>query len=205
MIAKRKIEHLSEENILINSAILKQLKDNNKIQPTPPSRDETLQSLKSEIEMIISSGKNYSYKSPQEVFEDQLMKEFQKDSTAPPFIRSAVGKLRVRDPLIFSVGKHHLMNYEALAEARDMVRENLKEERLRKEEEERIEREEKERKRQERIRIAQEKKAKRRPWSKSPQKEEKKYPWEVNNFVSPVSTFTSQTPIVLPPRQSSIF
>lgn len=197
LIAKRKLGHLCEENLLINSAILKQLKDGGKVNPLPPAKDESLQRLKSEIEMLVCSGKNYSYKSPEEAFEEQLLKEFDHEESAPGYIRSALGRLRSRDPLIFTSGKHHMMNYDALAEARDFVREELSKENSRKAEQDRLESEEKERKRQERIRIAEEKKAKRRPWSKPPKKEETSSPFDFHfHFASPTSTISA--PIYAP-------
>lgn len=201
MIAKRKVEHLSEENILINTTILRQLRAPATIQPIVPSKDETLQKLKAEVEMLVSSGKNYSYFSPEELFEEQLLKEFSHEPAAPPMVHAAVVKIRSRDPLGFTSGKHHCMNYEALAEARDVVRTLVDEDNRRKAEIDRLEQEEKERKRQEKIRLAKEKKAKRRPWSKSPEKEEPKPPFGVTFNPSPLK---NPTPPLLPPPQISI-
>lgn len=204
LIAKRKLDHLNEENILINTSILKHLKNGGKVNPVSPSKDEGLQKLKSEIEMLVSSGKNYSYKSPEEAFEEQLLKEFSHEESAPGYIRTAVGRLRSRDPLIFTSGRHHMMNYDALAEARDYVRDELRVQRENREKQERLEREEKERRRQERIRIAQEKKARRRPWSKSNQKEENRDSPFSGLFASPTSTLSTGKPIALPPSLSPI-
>ena len=92
--------------------------------------------------------------------------------------------MRAKDPLGFTIGKHHSMNFDALAFARDQIRNQLTDEKTKKEEQDRIEKEEMERKRQERIRLAKEKKAKRRPWSKSPEKEENKSPFDFG-YASP--------------------
>ena len=92
------------------------------IQPKPPAKDESLQKLKSEIEMMITSGKIYIYKSPEQEFEEHLHREFKHNPDSPAKIRSHMSELRSKDPLVFAAGKHHSLNFEELVRAKEKIR-----------------------------------------------------------------------------------
>ncbi len=134
------------------------------IQPKPPAKDESLQKLKSEIEMLITSGRNYAYKSPEQEFQEHLTREFRDQPDSPSKIRSYVSGMKSKDPLSFSSGKHHSLNYDALVRAKEHIRREIDNEKRDKEERQRIEEEEKQRKLEAKIQREFEKKIKRQPW-----------------------------------------
>lgn len=140
------------------------MKDMTPIQPKPPAKDESLQKLKSEIEILITSGRNYAYKSPEQEFEEHLTREFREHPESPSKIRSVISGMRTKDPLSFSTGKHYSLNYDALVRAKEHIRNEIDNERRDREERQRIEIEEQERKRQAKIQKELDKKLKRQPW-----------------------------------------
>jgi hypothetical protein len=135
----------------------------------PSAKDENLKKLKSEIEMIVTSAKNYSYKSPQAEFEEHLVREFGDDEKTVQKIKMWILKFRSTNPHGFTVGKNYNLNYDALVGAKEDIRLEQELERNKQEDEEKRERELKDAIRLEKARIAREKKEeekRRKPWLK---------------------------------------
>lgn len=155
---------------MTENTIFKQLKFMSPVSAKPSAKDESLKKLKSEIEMIVTSAKNYAYKSPQAEFEEHLVREFGDDEQTLQKIKMWLLKFRATNPHGFTTGKNYNLNYDALVGAKDDIRLELELERKKQEEEEKRERELKEAIRLEKARIAREKKEeekRKKPWLKS--------------------------------------
>lgn len=85
------------------------------------SRDETSQKLKSEIQLIVSSSKNYAYRSPDQVFQQRLMQEYLFKPDAPKIIEQVVRDLKRQNPSQFSKGKDEKFNYELFVKVKDDI------------------------------------------------------------------------------------
>jgi hypothetical protein len=166
---------------------MKHLKAMTPVQPKPPSKDEGLQKLKSEIELLVTSGQKHIYKSPEEEFKEHLLRDFADDHEAISKIHSHVAKLRAKDPFGFTSGKHHTMNIDLLVSTKEAIRKELGHERHERAEATRIELERKEQARKDKIQKEWEAKLKRQPWlkdspsfmNKSPKKEREEKPFEL--------------------------
>lgn len=176
LIAKRKVDHLSEENILINTAILKHMQG---VVPAPSrSAEEDLKahSLKSEIEVLVCSSKSYAYKSPAEEFEAALRRDFAAQPEAFPKISAWVNRTLREAPQSFTSGKYHSLNLEALVEAKETVRHQLEVDRKLQEEEERQERlrqEEALKEKARKAKLKREEELKKKPWLRKKTEPEK--------------------------------
>lgn len=148
---------------------MRHLKQMVPIQPKPPSKDEGLQRLKSDIQLLLSSSTSYAYKSPAQEFEDTLTRHFaawQKEPTAAQRIKDVVLAIRRRDPLAFTVGKNFAINEEELVKAKDLIRSQLENDRSVRLEAERVEAERIQSEKEERRRRIEEEKLKKKPWLK---------------------------------------
>ena len=155
---------------MTQNTIFKQLKNMSPVTAKPAAKDENLKKLKSEIEMIITNAKNYSYKSPVQEFEEHLVRDFNNNPDALTKIKIWVLEFKAKNPYGFTTGKNYNLNYDALVAARESIRLQLAEDGHKREESERREREMKEAIRLEKARIAREKKEEERrkkPWLKS--------------------------------------
>lgn len=135
--------------------------------PKPPSKDESLQKLKAEVELLVASGVSYAYRSPEQLFEEELVKEFHNEPDAPQKARFIVSQMKSKDPYGFTSGPHFTMNDEALYAAKDKIRKELDTEYRIRAEEARIQAEKAEAERQEKIRKKREEKEKKMPWLKN--------------------------------------
>lgn len=150
-----------------------------KVSPVPlksPAQDETLQKLKSDIEVLITSGKSYVYKSPDQEFEEHLLRDFASQPEAAPKIKKWVADTKKKDPHAFTTGKHFQINVESLIVAKEYVREKLDDDRKLMEEEAKEERERQEVIKQEKAKKAKEKREaelKKKPWLKKENEKEK--------------------------------